>query len=94
MDIAQLEHLMRENNLVIRAIPSKVTHIYEVCHQKEHPNGVIRQVPGFPRPMLVVEEVPPHAGMFIAERQDDTSFVTRFHPKTYYGSLEEIVESL
>ena len=87
----EFEKIMRENDLVVRAIPQKGRSIMEASHAKEYPAGEVKEVPGFNRPMLVVETKPKNAGNFIVAQQHDTLMQTHFKPTKYYESLEEIL---
>lgn len=91
MDIEVLEKIMRQNSLVVRAIPAKSIKILETEHADMYPEGHLMHMPGFNREMLVVETEPEHAGQFIVEQQRNTAMRTQFGAKKYYNSLEEVI---
>lgn len=94
MTLLEFERFMRENSLVVRAIPQKVVHVFEASHIGEYPDGKIEFLPEYHRNMLLLEEVPEHAGMFVAEIQCNTAKSTRFSSKKYYASLEELAADI
>ncbi len=93
MTIEELEKIMVEHGVVLRAIPKVVVGVYEKKHIERYPNAVVKYVEGFKREMLFVERVPQNAGKFIFELAKTDSMV-RFCPKEYFVSIEEAVGAL
>lgn len=94
MDIKDLEKIMVEHGVVLRAIPMKVTGIYETRHQKKFPNARVEYLEDFKREMLIDERVPINAGRFIFEANQGTGSLVKFYAKKFYDSIEEAIEDL
>lgn len=93
MTIQELEQIMVENAVTIKAIPEKVVSIFEKSHLNEYPNGCIQYLEQYKREMLVVETVPKNAGKFVIGRNTGNSSVVRYEGK-FYNSIEEAVADL
>lgn len=91
MTIEELEELMINRGLVIRAIPKEITHIYEVHYAKRYPNGTVKYMEEYKREMLLVTEVPENAGKFVMNAKSNTETTVKFHPP-FFSSIKELVE--
>ena len=91
MDIKELEKIMTENGLVIRAIPQKTYSVFEPQHINKYPNGIIKRIHG--REMLVVEETPKHAGKFMIQRERNCTCSVWFLSDEYFDTIEQAVEN-
>lgn len=90
--LKDLERLMIEKSLVIRAIPKIVTAIMEKSHAAEYPTGQVVYLEEYKREMLVVKQIPEHAGQFLAVKANHTSTNISFGKNLYFDSLEELIE--
>ena len=90
MNVKDLEKIMAEHGLVIRAIPEKEYSVFEPQHIDKYPNGKIQF--RFGRELLVVEETPLHAGKFIIESQRNSLTAVSFKKDKFYDSIEEAVK--
>lgn len=93
MTIQELEQIMIENAVTIKAIPKKVISVFEKSHLVEYPNGRIQYLEAYKREMLVVETIPKNAGKFVIGMNTGNSSVVRYEGK-FYGSIEEAVADL
>lgn len=94
MDIKELEEIMIEHGVVLRAIPKKVRGVYEKYHADEFPNGTIEYLEDFKREMLVVWSIPKNAGKFTFECEKHTGSTVKFRGKKFFDSIEEAVKDL
>ncbi|MBQ3011261.1 MAG: hypothetical protein IJA20_02925 [Methanocorpusculum sp.] len=94
MDIKELEEIMVEHGVVLRAIPMKVTGIYEVRHRKQFPNARVEYLEDFKREMLIDERVPINAGKFIFESNQGTGNMVKFYANRFYDSIEDAMDGL
>lgn len=93
MTIEELEHLMVEHGIVLRAIPNTVREILEVRYRDEYPDGKVVYLEEFHREMLIVEHVPKHAGEFLMECRQGTSQMVPFN-RIFYKSISEAIADL
>ena len=93
MDIAELEKIMQERGVVLRAIPNKVREVYEASHQDQFPDGRLEYLENYGRVMLVREYAPQHAGQFLIESVKSTSATVWFQPR-FYPHIEDAVKDL
>lgn len=93
MTIQELEKIMQEHGIVLRAIPMKTRGIYETYHKELYSDGKIEYLEPFGREMLVVESIPRHAGKFCIQSTTDTMSTIRF-ANEFYDSIESAVESV
>ena len=93
LTIEELERLMVEYGIVLRAIPTTVREILEVRHKDEYPDGKVVYLEEFHRDMLVVERVPKHAGEFLMECRQGTSEMVQFR-RIFYKSIGEAIADL
>lgn len=94
MDINELERLMIDEGLVIRAIPLKIREIYEVRHKDKYPDGRIEYLAEYKRKMLIVEREPENAGKFLITRGWGTLSTVKFQNDPYFDTIEEAVNYL
>lgn len=92
MDIKELEKIMIEHGLVIRAVPKKVRSVFEKQHIDKFPDGKIEYLERYKREVLVVDQVPKNAGKFIIECAESACATIRFSGEKFYDSVEEAVE--
>ena len=88
------EKFVRDNNLVIRAIPEKVRGTYDVNEHnlKKFPQGEVKYLPEYKREMIVVFTVPAHAGEILVTRCKHTMGNVEFSGGVYFKSFDEIYE--
>ena len=91
MDIIELEKIMKEKGLVIRAIPNEVKSIYDAYHIKDYPNGKLEYIPQFGREMCVIMQAPKNAGKFMIESISHTYSEVKFNHTKYFDSIEEAI---
>ena len=89
----ELGELLVEKGACIRAIPKRVTHVFEKEHAREYPEGKIEWIPEYNREMLVVTETPDIGGKFLVASGHDTDKNVRFQ-KPCYDSLADAVNAL
>lgn len=94
MTVKELERLMVQHSVVIRAIPKSRRIIVEKRHAEEFPNAEIKYLPEFKREMLVEERENKHGGEFVLEIAKHTHCRVDFTGKRFFKSLEEIIEYL
>ncbi len=94
MTVEELQQIMIEKGVVIRAIPMKIRGIYEKEKINKYPNGTIQYLPEFKREMLVCESVPQNAGKFIIEQNQGSLSTVKFCGKEYFDTIEDAVKSL
>ena len=94
MDIKELEKMMVEHGLVLRAIPMKVTHVFDTYHADKYPQGTIKYMEEYGREMVVVEKVPENAGKFVVEQVRNTGRTVRFKEDRFFDSIEDIVTNI
>lgn len=88
-----VQDVMREYSLVIRAIPNKDRHVYEKEHIDMYPNGTIEMLgKPFNREMLVVENIPEHAGEFVIGFAKHTLSGVSFIKNRYFKNIDEIID--
>jgi hypothetical protein len=91
MDIIELEKLMKEKGLVIRAIPHEVKNIYDSCHINDFPNAKLEYISQFGREMCVVMQSPKHAGKFMVESAMHTYMDVRFRHAEYFDTIQDAI---
>lgn len=94
MNIAELEQIMVEYGVTLRAIPAEVYGIYETTHAEEYPDGQISYLEEFKREMLITKRIPKDAGKFILEYNCGTGKTVCFSRQEYYDSIEEAIKAL
>ena len=94
MTIEMFEKFVRENNLVIRAIPEMVRGAYDVNDNnlKKYSHGEVKYLPEYKREMIVVYTVPAHAGEFLVTRCTNAMCNADFSGGVYFKSFDEIYE--
>lgn len=92
--IAELEAVMVEYGVVMRAIPKVVKAVYGTAHIGRFPTGRVQYLPEFKREMLIVERTPRNAGKFIFEYAQNTDTTVRFRGATYYDTIGQAVDAL
>lgn len=93
MDIAELEKIMQEYGVVLRAIPNKAREVYEASHQDQFPDGRLEYLENYGRMMLIREYAPQHAGQILIESVKSTSATVWFQPR-FYPHIEDAVKDL
>ena len=80
MTIQELEKIMQEHGLVIRALPKKRRQVLEAGYKTVYPDGTIMYMEEFKRKMLVREQdLAPHlAGKFLIQSVKGTSADVHF----------------
>lgn len=91
MEIYELEKIMKEKGLVIRAIPEKIRCVYDASNLDKHPNGIIEYIPQFKREMCVVWQIPKHAGQFMIESINHEFATVEFKNKKYFNSIADAI---
>lgn len=94
MDLKELEKIMIEYGVVIRAIPMTVREVYAKEHIKKYPNGEIKYLPEYKKEMLVVIRVPQSAGKFVIESAKHTMTQIQFRGIEYFDTIEDAIKSL
>lgn len=94
MDIKEMEELMLEHGVVLRAIPRKSRVVLGKIHIDKYPQGTIQYLEEYKREMLVFYEVPKNAGKFIFECVGHTDSMVRFYAAKFYDGIEEAFEDL
>ena len=94
MTVVELEKIMIEHGVTLRAIPTEVYGVYEKTHAEEFPDGQILYLDRFKQEMVIVKRIPENAGKFIFKRNCDTASAVRFEGQRYYDSIEEAIEAL
>lgn len=94
MNIKELESIMIEYGVVLRAIPKTVRGVYEKYHIDKYPNGTIEYLEEYKREMLVVISVPKNAGKFVFECQKNTISGVQFQGNKYFDSIELAIADL
>lgn len=89
--LKQLQNIMIDNALSIRAIPKTVRDVVELRHKDKYPGGHVEYIDSFKREMWVYERCPRHGGQFVVENNCGTGSMIRFSGKRYYNSLEEVI---
>lgn len=94
MNMQELERVMVEYGIVIRAIPHYDTSTIEVQHKEQYPEAVEYFDPRFNRNMLRVKKANHHGGKFIITKMTFTGGMVSFYDPKYYDSIEEAVKTL
>lgn len=94
MTMQELERLMVEYGIVIRAIPHYHTSTIDVRHKGQYPEEVEYFDPRFNRNMLKIKEANHHGGKFIITKMTFTGVTVPFYDQKYYDSIEEAVTAL
>ena len=99
--VEELERVMSDYSIVIRKIPEFVRETHEATHINKYPNGVLVDLPGFNRKMLLVEKVPKYAGKYIYTTAHNTDCTVKFSKiretenyKNVFDTLEELLEDV
>lgn len=93
MTMQELEKVMVEYGIVIRAIPYYHTSTFEVRHKEKYPDAVEYFDPRFNRNMLNLKEANHHGGKFIITKQPDTVQKVSFYKPRYFDSVEDAVNA-
>lgn len=93
MTIEQLEGIMQEYGIVLRAIPKKTFEVYESCHKDRFPDGKIQYLESYGRDCLVVERIPKHAGEFLIESVKGTGSMVWFQGR-FFPSIEDAITAI
>lgn len=95
MTIQELEKIMQEHGLVIRALPKKRRQVLEAGYKTVYPDGTIMYMEEFKRKMLVREQdLAPHlAGKFLIQSVKGTSADVHFEHELF-DSIEDAVTSV
>ena len=91
MEIVELEKIMKEKGLVIRAIPNEVKCIYDSYHIKDFPDGKLEYISQFDREMCVVMQKPKNAGKFMIESVRHTYADVKFNHSEYFDTINDAV---
>ena len=91
MDILELEKIMKEKGLVIRAIPNEIKCIYDSYHISEFPEGKLEYIPQFNREMCVVMQKPKNAGKFMIESIRHTYADVKFVNEMYFDTIQDAI---
>ena len=91
MDILELEKIMKEKGLVIRAIPNEVKCIYDSYHIKDFPEGKLEYISQFDREMCVVMQKPKNAGKFMIESAKHTYMDVKFNNTEYFDTIQDAI---
>ena len=94
MNIQELEKIMIEYGVVLRAIPMEIRHIVEKSHIDKYSQGRIEYVDKCKREMLVFETVPKNAGKFVFEYKQGTNGMVSFSGNQFFDSIEEAIQYL
>lgn len=89
MTMQELEKIMVEYGIVIRAIPHYNTRTVEVLHKDIYPDAVEYFDPIFNRKMLKITNINHHGGKFIITRKTDTAQKVSFYKPIYFDSVED-----
>lgn len=93
MNMQELEKVMVEYGIVIRAIPYYHMSTFEVQHKDRYPEGIEYFDPRYNRNMLKVKKANHHGGKFIIAQQTDTSQMVPFYKVRYFDSIEDAVNA-
>lgn len=91
MDVLELEKIMKEKGLVIRAIPNEVKCIYDKYHIKDFPEGKLEYIEQFGRMMCVVMQAPKNAGKFMVESAMHTYYDVKFNHSQYFDTIQDAI---
>lgn len=95
MTIQELEKIMQEHGLVIRALPKKKRQVLEAGYKADYPDGTVTYMEEYKREMLVREQdLAPHlAGKFLIQSVKGTSADVHFEHELF-DSIEDAVASV
>ena len=97
--VAELEKIMIEKCIAIRAMPKEVRGIYEKSNfkrfskDKKYTSCEIKYLKDFKREMCVVKSIPKGAGKFVIEQAKSNMSDVNFHG-IYFDSIEDAVKSI
>ena len=91
MEIIELERIMKEKGLVIRAIPNEIKCIYDSYHIKDFPDGKLEYISQFDREMCVVMQKPKNAGKFMIESVRHTYADVKFNHSECFDTIQDAV---
>ena len=96
MNIQELEKIMIEHGVIIRAITPFHISIYEVRHKDKYSNAEEYYDKQLKRNMIRVktEHSNKVARKFIIETMADTSSTVKFYKPIFYNSIEDAIQSL
>ena len=93
MTMQELEQIMVEYGIVIRAIPHYQTSTFEARHKDQYPEAVEYFDVKCNRSMIKVQRPNRHGGKFLITKQADTGQMVSFHNPKYYDSIEDAVNA-
>jgi len=94
MTIKELEKIMIEQGVILRAIPLKIHHVYADCDISLHPDGRLEYHKEYKREMTIVDSIPKNAGKFVIESEECTGAMARFYGKKLYDNIEDAIADL
>lgn len=91
MIVELIDKFIKEKSLVIRPIPEKVKSVYEASESNiARYNGEVKYLEKYKRNMLVVYEVPAHAGELLVVQCKHNSKDIDFSGGMYFKDLGEM----
>lgn len=91
MIVELLDKFIKEKGLIIRPIPEKVRSVYEASESNINKyNGEIKYLDKYKRNMLVVYEVPKHAGELLVVQCNHTNKEINYSGGMYFKDLGEM----
>jgi len=94
MDVSELQKIMIDNGVAIRAIPREVVSICETRHKDKFPDGQVYYDEVAKRDMLRVIRIPQFAGKFIIVKGCGMGENVRFSKPRFFDSIDEAVKAL
>lgn len=92
MTIKELEKIMIEYGITIRAIPHYDRSTIDIRHKAQYPNAIEYFDPRFHRNMLRTKKENCHAGEFMVVKNTDTCEIVSFFKPKYFNSIEEAIQ--
>lgn len=92
--IEELNEIMIENSLTLRAIPRVRYEYYEVRHAKNYPDGEIKYLDAYKREMLIIKIIPKNAGKFIIMKTPNTNATVIFYSPIFYNNIIDAINSM
>lgn len=93
MTMIELQNIMMEHGLVIRAIPKIETMVMETRHIDKYPDGEIKFLEDYKREMLVVEKELSLGGKFIITQAKHQLASIQFEKKNVFNSIEKCINN-
>lgn len=100
LTVAELEQVMKDYGVVIRRLPDFIRYTYEAKYLDKHPDGILVDLPGFNRKMLLVDDVPECAGKYIYTVCKNADVMVPFYESKglksehVFDSIEELVDDV